>query len=126
MNIHSIYIRKVKEELEVLQDKEKQIRVWTWTTRADEYPSSYVETMCSLFDDSGFNMAIEGGETAGFLGAELTNLLVQIGSLVDRIDYSKDPVDIANLPEMEEIRQLAQQALNDPIFHIDAITTTRP
>lgn len=112
MSIPPILLEHLVESLEILQDKETQIRAWTG---ADEQPLSYIETICGLFEDSGFNDAIEKGEASPFLGDELTNLLLQIGNLVERIDV-KSPLDIAELPEMEEIRHLSQQALRDPIF----------
>lgn len=113
MDIPPIRLEKLREYLEVLQDKETQILIWTGKT---EYVLDFVETICGLFDDSGLSSAIEEGEASAFLGEDLANLLVQIGYLVDPIDPYMDPQELANLPEMEKVRRLAKEALKSPLF----------
>ncbi len=114
MTLHPRILLTLKEDLGYLQaDKETQARIWN---RKTDIYLDFVELMCGVFDDSGFSWAVEKGKAVGMFGKELTGLLLQIGKITDRIDPYMNPTELAHLPEMEEVRRLAQEALKCPIF----------
>jgi hypothetical protein len=97
--------RNVKESLqEIAADKEVQLLIWSGMP---QWQSHFTDMICGLFDDSALGYALETGKAEPILGPELTHLLIHIGELADQI---------VELPEMEEMRQLARRALADPIF----------
>ena len=98
----------MKDYLEVLQDKEMQIRVWTGQT---ELHLDYIETMCGLFDDTGFTTVVEDGNAESYFGGPLTKIILRIDEISKTIDDHDDPIEIANSPEMEQIRLLSKEAL---------------
>lgn len=113
INMPPILLQNLKDYLQILQNKEEQILVWSGKT---ESVLDYIETMCGIFTDTGFDILFKEGRAEQFFGPELTEILSRIDKVTEAIDPYDDPVAIANLPEMEEVRQLAKEALNSPLF----------
>lgn len=114
-NMPPIIAKLMKDYLEVLQDKETQICVWTGQT---DLHLDYVETMCGLFDDTGFTTVVEDGEAKSYYGERLTEILLRIDEVAKGIDDYDDPIKIANSSEMEQVRLLSKEALKILVIYI--------
>jgi hypothetical protein len=67
----------VRQNLQELSDKAFQLRVWLASSGPEV--SSFTETVCQLFDDSGLDFALEEGKA---FGNPVDDLLQKLGNLL--------------------------------------------
>jgi hypothetical protein len=109
MELTVVLLSHLIDALESLSlDEEKQVLLWSGAT---EVMDSYVETICRLFDDSGFSKAVENNQAVAFLGKELTDVWLEIDEVSDNIDPYTSVTEIASSRSMQKLRQLAGIAL---------------
>jgi hypothetical protein len=96
--------------LEELSDRELQEKVWTGN--ADGEMSSFVEAVCSTFDDSGLSHVLDSHQPTGAISSEVIEMARRLDRLVKRIPQSAAPLDIIHHPAMSDIRVLAAELLD--------------
>jgi hypothetical protein len=89
--------------LRELSDVEFQRRVWL-STGAPEV-SSFSETVCQLFDDTGLEDLLDRGPV---FSPELDEGLRELSAELSRIDSSAPPEEIIESSAMQSIRRKAQ------------------
>jgi hypothetical protein len=100
-----IYMKMAMSGLDELGDAEFQQRVWV-----DGDPnvvSSFVECICTIFDDSGLGHALDRKKSV--LDPAIDSYLLQLSSTVSRFDDDRWPAEVAADPAMEEIRAMARK-----------------
>ena len=105
-----IYIQNIKTSLAELADAEFQRQ--TWLSESDTEISSFPELLCQLFDDTGLSDIIDDPELDRYFGESIANKFRNLDRLTTKIDQHTEPSVLIELPEMEEVRNLAKDILN--------------
>lgn len=102
--------RRLAVGLTELSDINFQRDVWL-AENPGNLISSWIEAVCGVYDDSGYALMREAGETC--LGSELTSILDQLGDRIDSLgkDYWPKKSDIEG-PIWTQIRVDAAHALS--------------
>jgi hypothetical protein len=71
---------------------------------------SFVESVCGVLDDSGFDAFIREKRPTG-LGTAAEGALLELGAVTDTIDWKMDERALIDSKEMDAVRHLAAVAL---------------
>ncbi|MER2510259.1 MAG: hypothetical protein ABTQ27_16100 [Amaricoccus sp.] len=95
--------------LEELSDKELQERLWTGNV--DGEMSSFVEAICSIFDDSGLGKVLDSSEISDQISSEVREKAIHLSRLVRLVPQSAAPLDLIQHPAMNDVRSMALELL---------------
>lgn len=103
-----VLIGQVRAALAELSDLQYQSRVWAGRG-ADHEMSSFVECVEQLYDDSGLELALDGGQPV--FGSPIDDELRELGDLVAKIDSGQSPDELISQPRMRLARDRAAAIL---------------
>lgn len=95
--------------LEELSDRDRQEKVWTG--KAVGEMSSFVEAICSTFDDSGLARVLDAKRPIDTLSPEIEEKARQLDRVIRGIPQSGPPLEIIEHPAMNDVRVLAAELL---------------
>ena len=96
--------------LEELASRKKQERLWLSDCSSGEV-SSFEETVCQLFDDSGVSRELRSGKLRLVFPKRFCDCLEKIDAHIGKVPQQQPPLEIINHPEMEIIRGLCKELL---------------
>jgi hypothetical protein len=102
-------INVLRWSLEELSNKEVQEQLWRG--KIDGRMGSFSEAVCGVFDDSGLDIALEAASTEDFISEAAASKLKELGKLTDQVSGTLSPEQILSHPKLNEIRELARDAL---------------
>ena len=95
--------------LEELSDRDMQERIWLGNSPGEM--SSFVEAICSTFDDSGLGAALDSNRDKVEISPELREKALQLDRLIKSVPQTLAEIEIINHPVMQEIRIIAGEML---------------
>ena len=105
-----IYVDNLMNCLREFAELEYQRR--TWLSTGGPEVSSFSEMVCQTFDDSGLGDALDTGHCPTELDEESCKALMKLRSAISKIEGDMAPEDLLSDLRMEEVRKIAQAALN--------------
>ena len=96
------------ERLVELADEQRQKELWLASGGAQV--SSFVEAVCGLFDDSALSDALDSSGTE--YGSVVDSRFLELGRLLDAIDYRRTPADLIDDPRMRDVRRVANEIVS--------------
>ena len=104
----SINLNLIVECLRELSDQGLQRELWL--SSGSDRVSSFVEAVEQLFTDSGLSDPLRKRTTG--LGNEIEELLFHLEKRIDLVDSRRPPIQIIEDKQMNEVRKMAEEALN--------------
>ncbi|HKY17981.1 MAG TPA: hypothetical protein VJL82_03545 [Rhizomicrobium sp.] len=102
-------VRNLIWGLEELSDKALQEKLWTGTVEGEM--SSFVEAICSVFDDSGLSRVLDSSDPMDEISPEIRERAIRLGRLIKQVPQSATPLEIIQCSVMDEVRTLAGELL---------------
>jgi hypothetical protein len=119
---HQPNTETVLNSLAELSSRDEQERLWLSTGVGGAEVSSPVEAVCTLFDDSGLQVALDWARRQREAGRQVSaepvyNVDIDerfeaLGKLLDRLPHGS-PHHVINSPDMEAVRIAAAQLRTD-------------
>ncbi|MCD4824349.1 MAG: hypothetical protein K8S55_07065 [Phycisphaerae bacterium] len=94
--------------LKELSDRAIQERLWLPNEKSEQ--SSFEESVCQLFDDSGLGDRLE--KPGVTFSEDADSLLRNLDTKLQAIDAMRVPIDIINDPRLDQVRSLAKEILS--------------
>lgn len=94
---------------------EEQRQLWLGHRKGEM--SSFEETVCGIFDDSGLARAMDKGLLREKYGDEIAQQVEILRRLIHKIPSNLRPSDLIELPIMHQIRESAKSLLETPLFN---------
>lgn len=95
--------------LEELSDRDFQERVWLG--KSEDEMSSFVEAVCTTFDDSGLGIALDSEAKRAELPPRLYEMANKLNRLIAKVPQGLSPSEIVNHPAMADVREAAKEML---------------
>lgn len=106
-----IIAKNIYKDITELSDLDLQRKLWLNQNNNTGQISSYVELMCRLFDDNGFDDFIEVTASTIGMSSELIFELNRLRVLLNNYKESKLDSEIINDPEWQMIVKQAKRVL---------------
>ncbi len=98
--------------LEDLSDKSFQKRVWANIDNVDGELSSFTETVCQLFDDTGLGRKLDRDQQLYHVSPENRSKLIRLRRLIASVPHFASQLEIIDHPKMDVIRVLSKEILH--------------
>lgn len=95
--------------LEELSDKALQEKLWLG--KCEGQMSSFVEAICTTFDDSGLADALDSPANKYGLDDVVREKANKLRMLIGKVPQTGDPKEIVMHPQMESVRSAAHELL---------------
>jgi hypothetical protein len=95
--------------LEELSDRDLQEKLWTG--KMDGEMSSFVEAICSTFNDSGLASILDSERSIDQISSEIKEKALQLNRSIKRVPQSATTSEIIEHPAMNDVRVLAAELL---------------